>query len=365
MEYMKLAIVTDDRRYAEALGRSLLRGNRNFDMQMYSSDGFCGRWREEGYVFRESFDLVLWDSEGMEPAAGGNIVWLTERRSTAAAGEEVRTIYKYSPSQEMTAEIFSAYEELTGRSALGRRPDDVMVIVFSSWQGGCGCTTLALAAAQEMVRSYRKRVLYLSLEGMESTPQYMNRQGGLKTAGEFLCHLLMPAQKQGLPFLEQYMISDDYGVEAFSPSAGCNPLYELGEEEFQRFLCALMESSRYDVILIDAGSSAGGSARAAMGSCDRICLVSSRREDEREDRYRAYLAGCFGENTANRVIRIVNRCAGEEAEAIVRRLQAVYDDSALLSIAEHEAGTEIILEGSFGKDVHSMTELWYNYSDTS
>ena len=99
------------------------------------------------------------------------------------------------------------------------KPTAMEVFAFASWQGGCGCTTLAMALGQELARFYRKRVLYLSLEAVESTPQYMPGRSGVKTAGEFLCHLLMPAQKQGLPFLEQYVISDDYGVEAFAPAA--------------------------------------------------------------------------------------------------------------------------------------------------
>ena len=81
MEFIRIAIVTDDRAYGEALGRALLLENRNFDLGLYGCADFSERWRECGEGFRDEYDLILWDSEGLARVYGGNLIWLTERRS--------------------------------------------------------------------------------------------------------------------------------------------------------------------------------------------------------------------------------------------------------------------------------------------
>ena len=81
MEYMKIAIVTDDRPYGEALARSLHIGNRNFDLSLLSGDAFCERWEDGGQTWLDRFDLILWDQEGIEKVYGGNLVRLTGRES--------------------------------------------------------------------------------------------------------------------------------------------------------------------------------------------------------------------------------------------------------------------------------------------
>ena len=363
MEYIRIAVVTDDRAYGEAVCRSLLIGNRSFDLVLYESTEFCQKWREKGLPFREGFDLILWDGEDLHRVYGGNLVWLVERESLLVGqdekvresagkpGEQRFTIYKYSPSTAMVAAIFQIYGELTGRRPAGARPDRVEVFAFVSWQGGCGCTTISMAVGQELVRFYRKRVLYLSLEGTESTSMYMNVPAGMKTAGEYLYRL------DSKPFLEEYLVRDKCGVEAFAPTGSCNPLCAAEPGEIRRLFPALMDSGHFDVIIIDGGSGTGSLIREALSYADRICMVSSRQEQERESRYRAFLQYGIDEEAGNRrpavsdrLIRVYNRCEKEAGE-----------EGAGVRISERDSSAStLILEGSFGKDIHKLTELCYN-----
>lgn len=442
MEYMKIAVVTDDRAYGEAVCRSLLIGNRNFDLALYGSTDFCKRWQQGGQTYREGFDLILWDAEGLERIYGGNLVWLTERvsqavpeakasfsmrqeagtakeappsRGTDASSENRFTIYKYSTSSAMVAAIFGIYSRLTGRRPAGTRPERVEIFAFVSWQGGCGCTTLAMAMGQELVRFYRKRVLYLSLEGTESTVLYMEVPEGMKTAGEYLYHLMTDAGPGGsrspgqsethsspgtagaAPFLEGYLVRDSYGMEAFAPADSCNPVSIAGREEIRRLLSALMESGRFDTILLDTGCGTGEAVREALRFADRICLVSSREEPVREIRYQTFLrygvaqgiqpqrasaaaAGRRGsEPTAKsqmgrsaqeawlqgRLLRIYNRSGGShtaEGQAAGRREPASLCSSCCssLRIAERDNPEgPLLLEGSFGRDVHKLAQMCY------
>ena len=378
MEYIKLAIVSDDRPYAEAVTRSLLVGNRNFDFSLFPCYAFCERWEKEGIGFREGFDLILWDSEVIEEACRSNIIWLTERRSTAEAQpHQAAVIWKYSPSMEMVAAVFRFYEELTGRHPAAARPDRVDVFAVVSWQGGSGCTTLSMALGQELIRYYRKRVLYLSLESLESTPMYMKTPEGMRTAGEFLYRLSSGAKvgqfreagKAGspkgpgnrreeeagsdhpAPFLEEYLIRDSSGMESFAPGKGCNPLSTAQPRELSRLLSTLMNSGRFDVILMDAGNGTGEQIREVLSGADRILLVSSREEPARETAYRAFLLHGIGPQMLKRVLRVRNCCEPEACDGSGSGVCIVRQDSSV---------QPLLLEGKFGSDVHKLAELCYN-----
>ena len=380
MEHMNIAIVSDDQPYAQALAEALLIGNRSFDLSIYDCEKFCLRWEREGIRFRKAFDLVLWDGEDLTGIYGGNLVWLSDRKSLAdrrlpadqkapaagAQGDEPGfIIYKYSPSQALVAAVFNIYEQLTGRRPPAVRPDREDVFAVASWQGGSGCTTLSMALAQEFARFYGRKVLYLSLEGVESADQFMPDPQGMKNAGEYLYHLMKDRRDsrgedspEQMPFLEEYLIRDSWGVSAFSPSGGCNPLSTARPEELRGLLGALM-CSGFEVIIIDAGCGTGEQVREALACADRILLVSGREQPEREARYRAFLRSCSGYGQADavegcseesRLIRVCNQQTGTGQES-----------PRQIHIARRQGlSPDLLLEGQFGKDIHRLAELCYN-----
>ena len=355
MEYMKLAIVTDDAHYGQALSRSIQIGNQNAEIISYGCEDFCMKWKAGGAGFRKGFDLILWDWTGLARVYGGNIVWLTERRE-ASEGKRFK-IYKYAASQEMTAGIFGIYQKLTGRQPAGPRPASVDVTAFASWQGGCGCSTLVFAAAQELVQTYGRRVLCLSLEAFEASAESREHMGGspeVRSAGEFLYHLLGGSRPEGdlrQPFPEEYLVRDAYGVASFAPAAGNNPLTTLSREDMGRLLPALMNSGMFDSILLDLGNSSGEAAEEAFHFADRICLISSREEPRRERKFRAFLQYRVGIDPDEKIIRVRNR-TGRPMEGSV-------------CISERTAGDRrLLLEDGFGRDIHNFVRLWY-HKDTA
>lgn len=387
MEHMKLMIVTDDANYAKALGKSLLRGSRGFEISVLPCREFCDRARCGGQAYLQSNDLILWDSPGLEKIAGGNIIWLTDKESETVDtvdGERGFRVYKYSPSGAMTARLFHIYEALTGRRMGGPRKEDADIFAFASWQGGCGCTSLAMAAGQELVRFYRRRVLYLSLEGVESTACFMEVPEGVRPCGELIYRIMKrdpPGENAGmedprLPFLEQYLVRDPCGMESIAPSGEINPFHFEEPRIWDRIIPALLGCGRYDTILLDIGSCCLRSAAQAMSFADRICLVSAREEPEREQRYLSYLRQALPDINEDVLIRIRNRVpqSGEGeggAAAAFAEQNAVKDPargdkagpafSAELTVREKDgAVSDILAEGGFGKDIHKLTEVWYN-----
>lgn len=391
MNTISLAIVTDDYHYAEALSRSLQVVSRGFLPTIHSRDAFLEMWKEKGWDYRETIDLILWDGGEIEDFYGGNLIRLTEKEEgeTPREGELRFRLGKYSTVSVLAARLQAIHEELTGqRPAGGTGSADV--IAFASWQGGAGCTTLTLAAGQEMTRFFGRRVLAVTLDPVEATTEYMARPRGVAGVEEYLYRLLgsgpegsMPERSEPVgsmpersgpvgsrsegrapgiaPSPERFLIRDGYGLEALAPSAGRNPLAGLAAGEMDRVLRALGASGRFDTILVDVGPSCTEAALAVLRAADRICLVQRRLQPDREARYRAWLAGELGVEGTAPMLKVGNgRPLGEEEISAARGEEEA--DRPDIRLAERQTiSAEILLEGAFGRDIHALAEkLCYN-----
>ena len=145
--------------------------------------------------------------------------------------------------------------------------------------------------------------MYLSLENVESSGGRMVPPEGVRTEGEYLYRLL---GKSTTPFLDPYLVKDDFGVCSFAPSAGKNPLTDLNGEDMQKLLAALMESGSFDIIVSDLSANLGEAAVTVLEAADRICVVArSAQQEIREKRYMNQIAGSCGEETVKRIVRTV------------------------------------------------------------
>ncbi|MDO5491073.1 MAG: hypothetical protein Q4F96_01555 [Bacillota bacterium] len=376
MSTISLAIVTDDRHYAEALARALQEVSRGFMPTIHTRDAFLTTWQRRGWDYRDSFALILWDGSEIENLCGGNLIWLTDRPADAAQpgdesggeSEEPRfRIGKYSTASVLAARLTAIYEQLTGESISCSGAADADVIAFASWQGGAGCTTVALAVGQDMTRFYGRRVLVITLDPVEATTEYMARPQGAAGVEEYLYRLF---GAETMPAPDRFLIRDGYGVEALAPSAGRNPLGILSGEEADRALRALAGSGRFDAVLVDAGCSCSEAALAVIRSANRICLVERRPQPDREERYRSWLRSELGEGGLAGSLRVDNGQPEQEEEGgsgkqrrpAVGRPQGREHAPGRIRLAERQTlSPEILLEGDFGRDIHALTErLCYN-----
>lgn len=362
MESIFVAIVTDDREYGRSLSLGILSVCRSFIIRIYSAEEFLMEKRE--------FDMVLWDGNEAKVAYGGRIVYLAEKPSEVlkSAAEKRFCIYKYSAAASMVAALFEIYEALTGRRAVNLKRQEVRLFVFSSCEGGAGCTTVAMAAAQEFCRFQDKRVLYLSFEEYESTGDYMRPDEGIKGAAVYLYNLFNKIysdektmhEAQRRPFLEGHMVRDDFGIEAFAPSVGRNPLRELKADEIDRFMASLIDSNRYDVIIMDLGLWTSRSGLECIDMAEKICFVTKGNDGiSREDQYISHIICHCGETVMDKTVRIVNKgwmpraeedsrvSEYSEGQIVISRGKAFIGDGKRIRIA---------LEGEFGREIGELCE---------
>ena len=344
MENITIAVVSADEDYNRVFCLSLLDACRQINVTAFTTREFVLQWAEykgQG-TFYDRFDLILWAGDEIRDSYGGNIVYLTDRTSLVNTDHDKSryALYKYSRADAIVAAVFDIYSHLTGRQAMIVKSNTVRLFAFASYCGGAGCTTVTRAVCQELARFRSKKVLYLSMEDVESSADYLaaetgNPPWGIQSEGEFLYRLL---SKNTLPFLQPYMVRDAFGVCSFSPPAGKNPLRDLSGEDAQRLLAFLVESAEFDVIAADLSTSLSEGALTFIEAAERVCVI--RRTNElrmREKNYLNQLERSCGEAISNKIIKVSKpECACGRPE---------------------QPGTPSApLEGEFGKEISKLTE---------
>lgn len=298
MENIKVAVIAGDREYGRALGLALVDVYRNFTVTLYRSVPIHNEL--------DSMDLVISDvSSGFEIT--GKQIFLSEKISQTDKNYEDKrfVLYKYSNVRQLAGELLFIYSALTGRRAAPIRNVNAKIVVFASAQGGAGCTAAAMAYARELRRFHEKRVVYISLEEIESTLSYMEHFLDSKGISDYLYYLFNGYDSEKFPFLESYIITDPFGVEAFAPSPGRNVLKSLSPDEMQFFAGAVLDTGGYDVMVIDAGCSLEKNVLTCYEMANDVYLISREGLDNfKEDRFTEYIMYAKGEKITERICRV-------------------------------------------------------------
>lgn len=366
MENILLLIITDDKEYGKALGAGIINVYRNFTVKIMNWTEFFSE-RNEFYlnetdgVFINKYDLILWDGKEALGSFGDKIILLSDDHALVTKNyiEKKFSIYKYSNVRAIVSTLLDIYSFLTGKCAVNLQHKDVRLISFASAAGGTGCTTLAMATAQELSRFRGKKVLYLSFEELESTGEYMECPSGIKGVGVYLYHLFKKGD--GKPFLEGYTIRDGFGVEAFAPTKGRNPLRNLTEDELSIFVSSLIESGRYDVILMDVGNQLSEIDMLCMNIASSVCFVSSDSvKTIREIQCLQYLMCKCGENIVDKMIKVNNMFDPNRNYEMNNSNAEILETSLYVKkysgIISNEHMKKIILENGFGENMKSLAE---------
>ena len=340
METLKIAVVSPDEAYNRVLCMSLLNACKQIEVTVYTGRQFLLDWTDYTGpgAFYNCFDLILWAGDEIRDYYRDNIVYLTDRESLAEMDYRSSkfSLYRYAPTSAIVAEIFDIYTHLTGRQFPLMKRDDVSIFAFASYCGGSGCTTLSRSFCQELARFRGKRVLYISMEDVETAGEFLTVPEGIRTEAEFLYRLL---SKNTRPFMESFLVKDAFGVSSFAPSRGGNPLRDLSGEDMRMLLAAIMDSGRFDVIAADLSTCLSDSVIAIMDAAEQICVIArTELPGVREQNYMNQLMSCCGEEAAGKLVRTEN------------------------VIANNPGGIDLSapLEGQFGQVISNLTERLMN-----
>lgn len=351
MENIKIGLITDDRDYGKALGLALVDVYRNFTVTLFKSVPLHNEL--------DRMDLVLTDNVEVLKIKGKTI-HLVEKQSLINKDydEHIYKLYKYSNVRSLAGELLFIYANLTGRKAIPMRNTNARIVTFGAVEGGIGCTSAAMSFAQEMSRFHGKKVIYITMEEIESTMEYMDKSVTGKNISEYLYYLFNCENDQHFPFLESFTISDKYGVEAFLPSPGRNLLNSLSKEEMQFFISAVLDTGGYDLMVIDLSNNLGKPAMTCYEMANNICLVAKNDSlTYKEERFLEYFVFLKGEKILNRMGRVITYCSVEPektADEVIRNVCFLPYDPDSFSVCN--GIKEIQPDGVYGSQIKRLAE---------
>jgi MinD-like ATPase involved in chromosome partitioning or flagellar assembly len=178
-----------------------------------------------------------------------------------------------------------------------------------------------------------------------------------KSIGEYLYYLFNEKEENAVPFLESFLVFDDYGVEAFSPSSGRNLLNSLSPEEMQYFISTLINTGHYDFILIDAGYNLSKSTMCCYEMANAIFLLENHTSSRyKNNRLLEYIMFLKGETIINRTGRIQMGGPGEaEKEETESMVQTICSLPYMQAGFTRENGLRrISLDGAYGLGIEKL-----------
>ncbi len=170
--------------------------------------------------------------------------------------------------------------------------------------------------------------------------------------------------------MDSYIVKDDFGLEAFAPTGGRNPLKELSAGEVEAFIASVIDSGGYDVIVMDLGTGLSDGEIACIDMAEKICFVSGPDSGRaREEQYLQHLICRCGEDVTERMIKTENMVTDKAADtgsqkelgAMMKAVVRIERSSSFLQRGEVK---RIFLDGRFGEGIKLLTEKMMGYEQT-
>ena len=295
MKTINIFLETKDPDYSTALAKSLQQHNKSFSIEVGSHQQRHGEW-----------DLYLTDDMN---ASADKTVYLTDEPALATVNEEnaCYILYKYQHVGHISNILRLAHSDYSNSEMLSDETMHANIISICSSSGGTGCTTVALGICQELTRFHGKRVLYINMEEFESTATYFSYSNQLtNNITKYVYSILN--KKDGLRSTpEGYMLKDEYGVFAFHPATGRNPLRELNGNEFTQFINHITKEKLFSDLILDCGNGLDDSIVSAMRMSAKIFHVTGKCPDSnRRTNYLRTMANRLSVKDSTGVLEVIN-----------------------------------------------------------
>jgi cellulose biosynthesis protein BcsQ len=277
MDRITIWLADENEHYVELLKRYIRTSNYKDKLNIAAyTDYECFRQTLE-HIHSEAIVLV---SASFLPLCTGLIhstVILLSEAQVQDIADLSKHVYKYRPLNQLLDQVLNIYYERKGDVRLNTSFSETKprVIAVYSASGGSGVTTLSIQLS-EFIASIGKKVFYLNLETIHG----LSSSSKDATMNRFTQVLYMI--KSGQPLLgklHQLLESDHTGhYDMFHPARYSREWLEYEREDIQLLLHALENIGRYDVIIMDVGSSLFSHAIGALEYSDEIFWVIPDRQ---------------------------------------------------------------------------------------
>lgn len=272
MKQICLAIMDYDKGYSYALAKAIALTSNEFEVHLYPEKSGL-----------DDFDLILInekDLNSLTEAFRQKAVILSETKNNtpwSEAESEGHFLYKYDCISILTASLRLSYAKIYGciNPFLSFEKQPFVVGLFSG-SGGVGTTAVSIALARELADKKQNKVLFLSLEELESSSVYFKFPQTHPFMGDYLYYLFSGGKKQNVAtFYSSFQFQDSYGVELFYPSISDNELCILSLEEIHIFIDSISKIGDYDYIVLDVGSHLSKEVAYWLEHCNQCVLLGN------------------------------------------------------------------------------------------
>jgi MinD-like ATPase involved in chromosome partitioning or flagellar assembly len=349
MKTINVYLDTKDSDYNIALSKSLLQHSKYFAIQAGSPQQEHREW-----------DLYLTDDMN---ASAIRAVYLTEDPSLATINEETSCyiLHKYQHIGHISNTLRLAHSDYSKSEMLSDEIEHANIICVCSSSGGTGCTSVALGLCQELTRFHGKKVLYISMEEFESTathfPDSYHENNNIT---KFVYSILnVNASCNATP--TGYMLKDEYGVFAFHPARGRNPLRDLNGNEFVKFINHITKEKLFTDLVLDCGNGLDDSIVSTFSLSAVIFHVTGKNLDRnRRTTYLRTVANRLAIKNTSGIKDVLNFYVEKEVEDGAPLIEEtieeliIEDDSASLDFVN---GRSVIsLDKMFGQGIRDLAQ---------
>ncbi|GEM_PF-4256427 len=302
MELINLAILTKDVEFGSALARSIVRNTKGMEVWVYNDSARMLREKDaipiDLIAVEEAFIEEAFDKESPEFAPDLTLV-------EKASEEKDYRIYKYGSVKGLIDSLYLKYTQKTGREIISDASHNCEVYTFVSERGGSGCTGAAMSLAKEFSVYREKRTLFVSLSQFPGT-QEADREGKKKNLKQFLYQLICRHNEGEYSAIDSYTVKDENEVCHFIYPNSQNPILELYEDGFLKFLKTIFSLGTFDAVIIDAGDQIGMPMIRSMQNSDLVYFVTDDREENRP--WRRCMEGVIDGKTVSSIVPVRRKC---------------------------------------------------------
>lgn len=354
MEIITILFVTNDINYAKAFTTCVTEENNSIIFSIISSEEFqiCENLNE--------FDLVIIDYMILNNDKK-YIEIVDKPEGILETKNEHNIIYRYDTVENISKQLVFIYCKKTGSKYIRPIKKHSKIVLFCSANGGTGKTSIALGLAQELVRFHGKSVLYINFEEFETTDRYFKRDGK-KTIANYLYYMETNKELSGI--IDNFTITDDYGIRTFSASKGRNQLKLLNIEEIAKFLELVQSIEKFDYILIDGDNSLKEENIWLFSICDKICEIYKWNDDIKQINFNNSLEYFLGKQIFKKIIHVINYVELKEdviqedviQEDKTNKIFIDYDNDSFFTLESEgdEIFTVINIERDFGVGISKL-----------
>lgn len=198
---------------------------------------------------------------------------------------EQKAVCKFQKAELIYKQILNIYAEkastLTGKKI---SESNVKNILFTSFSGGVGCSSLAAAYSAKLAIN-NKKVLYLNLEKMGNPELFFQGEGQFNFSDVIYA---LKSKKANLAMkIESSVKTSTEGVNYFAAPKIALDMLELKVEEISELLDEI-ESCGYQYVVIDAGFYFDDMGKMLWKKADEVIVVSDGSEISNSKLERAY-----------------------------------------------------------------------------